>query len=938
MLISPPRPGDRTRTAGLVGRDRELTTLRDLISSARAGHGGALVVHGGAGIGKTALLAAALETASGVRVLRATGSQYEMELPFAGLHQLLLPRLDRLDRLAAVQARALAAALGLADTGADAAAPTGPLVARAALALLADSAHDEPIVCAVDDAQWLDHASAQVLAYVAHRLSGTPVALVAAVREPAAAPGLAGLPELPLAGLGDPDDRTVLLAGLRTPLDPGVLDRILAEARGNPLALLELPHRADPAALAGGFGIPSGAGLPRALEDGFRSRLADLSGAARRYLTVAAADPTGDPGLVHRAARELGLDPAAPHEAIGTGLIEIDARLRFGHPLMRAAVYEAAPAADRVAAHRALAAATDPVTDPDRRAWHAAQATSEPDVALAGELERLSARAHTRGGLAAAAAFLERAAVLTADPPVRARRLLAAAAVRRETGELSAALDLVALAESAGPDRARRADAAVLRARVAFDRARDEDAVRRLIGAARQAGPIDPALGREVLFDALAAITFMGRFARRELLVELAAEAAALPAAGRGASPAELLLDGLLSRTEQGGPPDPALLGPALAAYLRHGRKDSRRFGIGEVWLACSAAEDVWDDRAFLELARRQLDIVRETGALVTLPAALSYGALALMYEGRFAEAQRLVDDAYAAAADLGTPGIIHVDVVAAAWRGDEQRVHRLGRAAVREATASGEGRLLTAVEYGKAVLLNGLGRYREAADACRVSAEIDGPSIPPGIFSEYVEATGRAGQLDAATRVVVRLERRAAELNSDWCTGTARCARALVTPGPAAGGHYRVAIEHLSRTVGSVRLARAHLLYGEWLRRNGSRTEATAQLRAARDAFVAMDAAAFAARATRELAAAGGTGRRGGIGGPGLTEQERVVARLVATGATTREVAAELFLSPRTVDSHLRAIFGKFGITSRRQLRGSLGDPDRTVETAGRE
>ncbi|MDR7277312.1 DNA-binding CsgD family transcriptional regulator [Catenuloplanes atrovinosus] len=877
-----------------------------MLSDAAAGKGGALMVQGGPGIGKTALLQAALDGVPALRVLRAVGSQYEMELPFATLHQLLFPLLTMLGDLPGVQARAVRVALGMESGG----PATTPLISFGVHSLLAVAGGETPLVCAVDDAHWADRASAEVLGLVVRRLARLPVAFVATVRDPV--PAFAGLPVLRLPGLTPEESRALLNGHLRTPIDPSVRDRIVAEAQGNPLALLEFPT-----AGAGGFRIPLGGRLPQTLEAGFQRRLAALSPGARRFARLAAADPTGDPALVRRAADTLGLPRSAIAEVEATGLIEVGSPVRFRHPLVRSALYEDAGPGERRMLHAALGEATDAGVDPDRRAWHAAQAATSPNPWLATELERLAARAHARGGLAASAAFLKRAAMLTPSRRLRARRLLAAAHEHREMGDRAAALDLVALAEDAHSDEALRAETSVLRARVLFDRARNEGAVRALIAAARRVGPVDPVLGRDVLLDALAAVTFLGRFADAQLLPELAAEVRALPAPEGRERPVDLLLNALVTRVEHGGWPDPAVLGPAIDAYVRDVRDGARQFGLGELWLVCSAAEDVWDDAHFLEVAERQLHYARDSGAVVSLPVALSYQALAHVHQGRFDEAQRLVDEAYGVSADIGAPHMVYVDVTVAGWRGDEARVHRLSESAVRDAAARGEGRLLTAVEYANAVLFNGLGRYADAADACQTSARLDEPSFPPWVFPEYVEAAARSGRLAEAREVVVRLERRAAELDSEWCTGAALCARALVTDDLAAADLYREAIARLARTRGRIRLGRARLLYGEWLRRNGRRRQAVTELTAARALFSEMGAHAFVARTDRELLAAA-PGRRT----TGLSEREDVVARLVAGGATSREVAAALQISPRTVDAHLRKVFTKLGITSRRQLR----------------
>ena len=917
----------------LIGRIRELDALRGVVDAARDARGEAVLLVGPAGIGKTALVAAAIDQTTGIRVLRADGAQYEMELPFAALHQLLLPLLDRVDSLPPPQRRAMASALGLTDG----VHPTGALVALGTLNLMADAAAERPVLCVIEDAHWLDSASAQVLTFVARRLAGLPVSMVFLARDPVTSDALRGLTAMPLHGLNDVEARAVLETGLRSPLDPQVRDRILAEAQGNPLALLELPRAADPGSLAGGFGVPAATRLPRALEARFQDRLAELPPDARLFLLTASADPTGDPVVVWRAAQHLGLDPEVASLGVAAGLIETGIRIRFRHPLVRSAVYEAASSGDRRAVHGALAVATDRVADPDRRAWHAAQAATKPDAGLAEELQRLAGRARTRGGSAAAAAFLEQSAALTTQARPRAWRILAAARARRECGDFDAALDRVALAEAAVPDPALHAEAQVLRARIAFDRRRDEAAVRRLIAAALAVGPFDAPLGREVLLDSLAAVTFLGRFADPSLAPALAEAVSSLPAEVGHARPLDLLLDGLTAAISSRTLPDERVIGPAVRAYVEQsaragtGSRATQQFGIGELWLACSAAEDIWDDEAFLTLARHQLDHARDSGALAAMPMALSYRALSHLHEGRFAQAQRLVDDAYAASAELGAPPLAFVDITVAAWRGDRQRVAALTAQATADATARGEGRLLTAVDYANTVLLNGMGEHAAAADRSRPAVRLGEPSFPVWLLPEFVEATTRAGRRHEALDVVQALDRRAAELDSDWCTGAARYTRALTSDGEQADRGFREAIGHLAATTGRIHLARARLSYGEWLRRAGNKRDARQQLEAAHEMFLAMGARDFAARAHRELRATSAVIRHPQSGKATLTSQEQVITRLVAGGATTKEAAAELFISPRTVDAHLRNVFAKLGVKSRRELR----DVYRTLDQA---
>ena len=429
----------------LLGRRREREVLDRLLEAARGGHGGVLVVHGEPGVGKTALLDYAVEAGRGFRAVRTLGVEQEMELPYAALHQLCSPRLELSERLPAPQRDALAVAFGLSAGP----TPNPFLVALAALGLLSEAAEERPLLCLVDDAQWLDRASARALAFVARRLLAEKVALVFAAREPPDA--LAGFPELHVGPLGHRDARALLESVLPARLDERVLERIVVETRGNPLALLELPRELTPTQLAGGFGLPAAVPLSASIEESFARRLARLPRDARRLLLVAAADPVGDLALLWRAAQRLGIPESAAHTVESDGLLTLGAGVVFRHPLVRSAVYRAAVDDERSEVHRALAEATDPDTDPDRRAWHRAQATAMPDEDVAAELERSAARAQARGGFAAAAAFLERSSVLTPDPARRAGRALAAAQTTFQAGALDDALSLRRHAQRQAP-------------------------------------------------------------------------------------------------------------------------------------------------------------------------------------------------------------------------------------------------------------------------------------------------------------------------------------------------------------------------------------------------------------------------------------------------------------------------------------------------------
>ena len=906
----------------LQGRTAELKVLAGLLQAAKEGRGGALVVRGLAGIGKSALVEAATAHASGFTVLHATGTEFEADLPFAGLHQLCQPVLKHLSALPAPQATALGAALGL-DVG-SVAPDASLLVGAGLLSLLGAAAKDRPLICVIDDAQWLDPSTTAVTAFAARRLEALPIAIIAIVRDEddreAGPDALAPLPQLRLSGLGDREARELLATEVRAPLDPRVRDRIIAEARGNPLALLELPRTAGSAALAGGYEVP-GSSVSSALEAGFQQRLSLLPPAAQTFTALAAAEATGDPDLLRRAAREMDLPDGAPEPAEESGLLSLGARVRFRHPLVRSAVYHATPLGERRAVHRALAAATDPEVDPDRRAWHLALAATGPDERVASELERSADRAQLRGGIAAAAAFLERAALLTPDPTRRGGRLLQAAAAKRAAGALEPALQLVAAAEGTVLDPGQRAAAVALRARTAIDQRRGDGTIDLLLEAARALAATNPAAAREALLEAFAVAAYAGRFAPAGALAEIMAVARDLPVGEGPGAGAEVLFDGLLVLATSGRAQAAGLLrqGVDLSLAGQDGHLSS-----GVLWMAGSAAHELWDEESFRLLAERQLTQARSTGAVATLILTLGYQAVDHLHTGDFVQAQSLAEETHRVADDLGGPRMLTVDVAVAAWRGDEDRTVAIARAAVDDAEPRREGRVLTVVEYSVAVLRNAQGRYVEALEALGAGgpATLEEQDIRVWILPEVVEAAVRAGRLELAATAHERLRDGEEVLDSDWVTGMTARSAALLTEGADAEGLYRSALEHLSRTRAAPQLARTHLVFGEWLRRVGRRGEAREQLRTALEAFAAMGAQAFAARATRELAIIGERPRTRGAGIAALSAQELQVARSVAAGATSKEVAAQLFLSPRTIDAHLRSIFAKLAITSRRQLR----------------
>jgi DNA-binding CsgD family transcriptional regulator len=919
----------------LRGRRSERETLDGLLGGVRAGQSHVLVLRGEEGVGKSALLAYLREQATGCRIARAAGVESELELAFAGLHQLCLPLLDRLERLPGPQRDALATAFGLSAGD----APDRFLVGLAVLTLLSDAAESQPLVCVVDDAQWLDRASAQTLAFVARRLLAESVAVVFAVREPGAGPELSGLPELTIGGLGHGDARALLDEAIRGRLDERVRDRIVAETRGNPLALLELPRGRTPVELAGGFGLPAAQPLAGRIEESFLHRLRSLPPETQRLLLLAAAEPIGDATLLWRAADRLGVGIDAAHPATLEGLVEFGAHVRFRHPLVRSAAYRAAWSDERRAVHRALAEATDPTADPDRRAWHRAQATSGADAEVAQELERSADRAQARGGIAAAAAFLERAAELTPAPALRAGRALAAAQAMHQAGAADAAMQLLATAEVGPLDEIQRAQVEVLRARIAFASSRGRDAPPLLLDAAKRLEALDPRLARETYLEALGATIFAGRLGGRCGVHEAAQAVLAAPPASQPPRALDLLLDGLAMRlTEAYGVSAPALRQAVHAFWqeVDRGEADMRW-----LWLACPVAPEplapeLWDDEAWHELATRAVKHARAAGALTILPVALSHRAWLHLHAGEFDAASALIDEADAICEATGNASLRYTLLALLAWRGEEAQALRLIEVGVQDATDRGEGRAIGLAEYATALLYNGLGRYETALAAAGRACEYDDPGFLGWALIELVEAAARSGSADVAEAALRRLEERTAASETDWALGIGARSRALLSDGHAAEGLYREAIERLARSRIAVHRARAHLVYGEWLRRENRRLDAREQLRLAHQMLARMGAEAFAERARRELVATGQSVRKHTLETrDDLTAQELQIARLAAGGRTNPQIGAELFLSARTVEWHLRNVFGKLAITSRRELRDALPGRGRAASAA---
>lgn len=904
----------------LRGRDDELAELRRLVDALRDGRSGVLVLLGEAGVGKTALLDDVVAGTAGLRVVRVAGIESEMELPFAALHQLIGPLLDRLDRLPDPQREAIATLFGM-STGP---VPTPFLVGLAVLTLLAEAAAVRPLLCVVDDAQWLDSASAQVLAFAGRRLVAESVLMLFAARE--SVPVLAALPELTVRGLSDDVARELLAGVVRWPLDKRVRDAILAEAHGNPLALLELPLM--PGEAAGGYRLP----LAGRIETGFLRRFDDLSDDARLLLLVAAADPVGDPALLWRAAGRLGLGHGLADQAEAAGLLRIGMRVVFRHPLVRSAIYRAATPADRRRAHLALAEATNRDTDPDRHAWHRASAAAGPDESVAAELEAAAERARSFGGSAAAAAFLERAADLTPDPSRRADRELAAAWAKSQAGANDSAQMLLARADSGPSDPRRKARSATLRGQLTSIGEDKREGPALQLETARQYAELDARLSRDAYLDAFSGGFYVGRLAGSVGLAEVAEASRDAPPAPAPVTAADLLLDGLAVLFNDGYGAGVPAVRAALTAYL----EDEPPLGIALrfYYLAIEAGHLIWDDELLDRLTARFLKLARDAGALTLMPGAVHLRVGSLLHGGEIAKAAALAEelDAIGQATNYGVSGFgmrYYASALVAAWQGDERAatpvIEQVGAAMQSRAEGVGYGRL----QHANAVLNSGLGRFPEALAAARLATSTTrangriGEVAHRGLV-ELIEAAVRCDRRDLAVEALGRLESTAGQCGTAWGLGATTYARAVLSDDAEL---FRESLALLERSRGTVAVGRVHNAYGKWLGINNRQPEALQEFRAAHEIFVRCGAAGFAERVRRELAAGGERISEPENAGPvELTEQELQVARRARDGQSNPEIAAELFLSARTVEWHLRKVFGKLGISSRRDLPAVLG------------
>jgi DNA-binding CsgD family transcriptional regulator/tetratricopeptide (TPR) repeat protein len=899
----------------LLGRRSECGVIDRLLADARRGESGVLVIQGEPGVGKTALLDYAAGAGSDLRVARTAGAESEMELPFAALHRLFSPLPDQRDRLPGPQREALEITFGMKPGD----APDRFLVALAVLGALADVAEALPLLCIVDDAHWLDLASAQTLAFVARRLLAESVVIVFATRM--RLPELLDLPEMEVEGLGARDARELLASVLPGPLDEDVVDRFIAETHGNPLALLELPSGMTPGEVASGFGGPLSVGLPGRIEESFRSRRETLPGDTQLLLLIAAAEPAGDPAVVWRAADRLGVEASALEPAERAELLNIDSLVHFRHPLVRREVYRAATPEQRREVHTALAEVTDAEADPDRRAWQLSEAASGADESVASELERASGRAQERGGLAAAAAFIARAAALTPDPHERARRTLVAAQAHYEAGSLDDALTLLGTIEPSELGDRRQPKIHLLRAQISYASRRSSDAAALLLEAAGELEAIDPGLARSTYLESLNAAVFGGCLATEGGLARLGAAALAGPPLADSAGPNDLLLKGLATWLTDGYAAGAQLVKDALRAF----RADQGRhpYPARSLFLAGWAAAEMWDADTWSLLTERQLARARETGELTAVPSAIGSRSILSAMCGELRSASSMIAELREVRRASGMAPPPSGALWLPALGGRESELEELVATVAPGAEQRGEGFALAVIELVTAVLYNGLGRYEEALTAVRRAPEaVDRVPSPIAAVVELVEAAARCGEHELAATALDRVRERTQASGTDWALGIEARSRALVSEGETAEQLYQLAIARLGRTRLRVDLARAHLLYGEWLRGAHRRLDAREQLRAGLEAFTAMGTEAFAQRAERELLAAGERARERSLQTPSeLTSQETQIARMARDGLSNAEIGERLFISQHTVAYHLRKVFSKLGVSRRSHI-----------------
>ncbi len=931
-MVGKPQPNRSATVAvgaparsALLDRALERARLHALLNAVREGLSGTLVLRGEPGIGKTALLDHAIESAHDFRLARALGIESEMEFSFAGLHQLVVPFLPRLHELPGPQRDALVSAFGLVPG----VAPDRFQVGLATLTLLAAAAAEQPLLCVVDDAQWLDLESAEVLAFVARRLYADRIALLFAVREGAGQRRrLDGLPELSISGIPDSDARELLASVVATRLDGQVADHIIAATQGNPLALLELTSDLAPAQLRGTSMLPEPLPIGVHLQEMFFRRVKSLPSGTQSLLLLAAAEPSGDPVLLWRAAKLLGLTIDAVGPAEAEQLVIVGPQISFRHPLIRSAVYHSAHLDERRRIHEALAAASDPRIDPDRRAWHRAAAALGPDEAIADELERSADRARQRGGYAVTAAFLSRAAELTPDEHQRTERMLAAVEAELISGATDSAQAILEQVTPRLVDPAARARGLRLQGAIQYAQGQLAEAPSLLMQAARMLGPLDPRLAMDTMLEALQAAIYGGRFARGGGAAAVARAALSMrPAASSGSTICDLLLSGyaaLITEGRTAAVPDLRRAVAMLQADELRGDVDLRWFMLG-----CLAASELWDDETQFGLASRWVGLARNHGALTTLPVALNYLGWYEVIEGRLLAAEATLAEGREIAKAIGNAGIVGDSgagkLLHLVWRGREAEARAAAEAMRRDGIDRGQGASVTHAQSALTVLELSLGNYPAALACARDVYDEDFIYLGALTLPDLVEAAIRAGDQQLAIRALDRFRERALACGTHWAVGVLARSEALLAK-DAAEPLYKESIERLQRSRAGTDLARAHLLYGEWLRRQGRKRDARIALRTANGMFESMGAERFADRARAELLATGEHARRRSVETRAeLTPQEAQIARLAGNGVRNPEIAAQLFISPSTVEYHLVKVFRKLEVRSRTELAHAL-------------
>ena len=909
----------------LIGRDAEQQTLTEMLDSIRGGTSRALVLRGEPGVGKSSLLGYATEHAEDMQVVRMVVVESENHLGFAAAHRLLMPFLPELDRLPEPQRRALSVAFGLVPGP-----PADPfLVGLAALTLLSDAAEARPVLCVVDDAHWLDEESSDLLGFVARRLLAERVGLLFAVRDNAdLASHPQALPQLSIFGLPDQAAFELLETSVAQPIDPAVAAHLVAETGGNPLAVVEAARELTPDQLSGAVPLPEPLPVGHRLEESFLRRVRELPQDSQALLLLAAAGSPGKGDLLWRAAAEIGIPDSAATAPEAAGLMTLWPEVRFAHPLVRSAVYHAATAAQRRGAHRALAMASE--LDSVSRAWHLAAAAARRDEKIAAEVESAADQTRSRGGYAATALLLERAAQLTPDPEHRAERELAAAQVHVLAGTVDRANALLGHAVPGLRKPRSSAEATRLQGTIEATCGRVADATAALVDAAQRLRPLDPAAAADALLSALESSAFAGWAQSAPLLGEIAHIARELPPTGGPADSAPmLLLQGYTARVTAGYAAGAPLMRGAITAFVR-GAGDPD-VALRRLELSAISAADLLDETALERLTKIWIDAARQSGALARLAGGLAFrSAFVDAPSGRLSAART----ANAEASDLGqvthNPAIVPPTgahrVITLALSGNEPMARETAAAVAREAPSRGAAGEAAVAGYALGVLEISLGNYASAV-ACLEPAYLDGtPLIGTQALPDLVEASVRAGQRELAEGALMRLAERASASATPLALGLLARSQALVAGSGDAQERYEEALQLLGGTRSLPQLARTHLLYGEWLRRQRLRREARDQLRTALEIFEATGLDAFAERSRVELRTTGERVRKQVIGEPEeLTPREAQIATLVSEGEGNRQIAAQLFVSPSTVEYHLRKVFRKLGVTSRTQLAHRL-------------